>query len=245
MTAPQQSPEEDARLDALRRALYRPDATDADRQRYRAEQAAVLLEPEPTAQAPEPPVERPARRLRWGVMVVAVALAGLAGIAIGQRLAPPAVETARPTAAPVLQQDFEDGSRYEVDTKGVSGPRAVATTVRGTAVIGQRFEGHGPAVVPVDLLPGSFDGGRAMVVLTAAQPAPTAWRALRLLTRNDFSSFPMVMAHGTADPGQLVATPSSFIYPGAPPARIAVEAPDSVRWTLVVAATPQIADRLR
>jgi len=245
MTAPQQSPEDQARLDALRRRLYRPDATEADRQQYAAASAARVLEPESAPEAPGTTAAPPARRPRWGAVVVAVALAGLAGIAIGQRLAPPAVETARPTAAPVLQQDFEDGPRFAVDTKGVTGPTAVATNVHGTAVVGQQFEGHGPAVVPVELLPGSFDGGRAMVVLTAAQPAPTAWRALRLLTRNDFSSFPVVMAHGTADPGQIVATPSTFIYPGAAPARIAVEAPDSVRWTLVVAATPQIGDQLR
>ncbi|GAA4741999.1 hypothetical protein GCM10025783_11640 [Amnibacterium soli] len=243
MTAPQQSPEEVPRLDALRRALYRPDATDADRQRYAAEQQAVRP-PDPeatTAAAPAAPVPR---RWRLGLTVLAVVLAAAGGILVGQRFAQPLQQTARPTAAPVLQQDVQDGARYAVDTAGVSGPRSVATTVRGTAVIGQRFEGRGSAVVPVDLLPGTFDGGRAMVVLTAARSAPTEWRALRLLTRNDFSSFPVVMAHGTADPGTLVATPSTFVFPGAPPARIAVEAPDDVRWTLVVAASPQIADQL-
>jgi len=244
MTASPQSPEEDARLDALRRALYRPDATEADRRRYQAEREAVL-EPAPVLEAAAAPPAPPARRSRVGLAVLAVVLAALGGMVVGERLAQPAPHVAQPTAEPVLQQDFEDGPRFAVDTKGVSGPRAVATSVHGTPVIGQQFEGHGPAVVPVDLLPGSFDGGRAMVVLTSAQSAPTAWRALRLLTRNDFSSFPVVMAHGTADPGMLVATPSTFVYPGAPPARVAVEAPDDIRWTLVVAATPQIADDLR
>ena len=244
MTAPRHSPEEEAHFDALRRALYRPDAADADRQRYEAERASVLA-PEPSEKAAAHAAAPPVRRSRTDLTVHAIELAAVVGMEDGQRIALPVAQTVQPTAEPVLQQDFEDGPKFAVNMKGVSGPRSVATAVRGTPVIGQQFEGHGSAVVPVDLLPGSFDGGRAMVVLTSAQSAPTAWRALRLLTRNDFSSFPVVLAHGTADPGMLVATPSTFVFPGAPPARIAVEAPDDIRWTLVVAATPQIADRLR
>lgn len=244
MTAPQRSSEDDARLDALRRRLYRPEATDADRQRYAAASAAAVLESEPDAATADRPPEEAARRPRWGAVVVAVALAGLAGVGIGQHLAPRAAETARPSAAPVLRQDFEDAPTFAVHMRGVSGPVSVATSIRGTPVLGQQFEGRGRAVVPVDLLPGSFDGGRAMVVLTAAQPTPTAWEALGLVNGNDVSAFPVVMARGTADPGRIVATPSMFVYPGAAPGRIAVEAPDDVRWTLVVAATPQIADQL-
>jgi hypothetical protein len=144
----------------------------------------------------------------------------------------------------VLQQDFGNGLRFAVDTSGVTGPTRVRTSLHGTPVSGQRFDGHGAAVVPVDLLPGSYDGGRALVVLTAAQAAPTEWRALSLVTRDDFSSFPVVMAQGTADPGTVVATPSTFVFPAAPPVRIAIEAPADVGWTLVVAATSRIADEL-
>ena len=176
-------------------------------------------------------------------MLAAVVAGGL-GLTLGVVLAQPATERATTAPAKVLQQDVSGGGRFTIDTAGVTGPTLVATSMQGTPLIGVRFEGHGSAVVPVDLLPGSFDGGRAMVVLTAAQPAPTTWRALRVVTRNDFSSFPVVMAHGTADPGTNVATPSTFVYPGAPPARVAVEAPDEVRWTLLVAATSQIAAEL-
>ena len=240
MTSPRKSSEEEARLDALRRRLYRADATEADRQRYEAERIATI-EPEPLAAAEEQPA---ARRPRRGAVVLAAVVAGGLGLTLGVVVAQPATERAKPAPAKVLQQSISDAQRFTIDTAGVRGPTSVATAILGTALIGQRFEGHGPAVVPVDLLPGSFDGGRAMVVLTAAQPAPTAWRALRVVTRSDFSSFPVVMAHGTADPGTIVATPSTFVYPGAPPARIAVEAPDDVRWTLLVAATSQIAAEL-
>jgi hypothetical protein len=245
VTGPRKSSEEEARLDALRRRLYRADATDADRRRYAAERAAAL-QPEPAQEAAQDlPARPPGRPSLRSVAVVAVLLAGLAGVVVGERLDPRASGTARPSPSPVVQQDFGDGLRFAVDASGVSGPTRVATSVRGTAVVGQRFEGHGAAVVPVDLLPGSFDGGRAMVLLTAAQPAPTEWRALSVITRDDFSSFPVVMAQGTADPGTTVATPSTFVFSGGPPARIAVQAPADVRWTLVVAATSQIADELR
>lgn len=245
MTAPQQSPEEDARLDALRRRLYRADATDADRQRYAAEREAVVRSAATAGPAAAAVAAPPPPRSHAGLTVAAVVLAALAGMVVGEHLPQPLPHTARPAADRAAQQTFDAGPAFAVHTAGVSRPASVATSVRGTPVLGQRFVGHGPAVVPVALLPGSFDGGRATVVLTAAQPAPIAWRALRVLSLNDSSSFPVVMAQGFADPGSAVATPSMFVFSGAAPARIAVEAPDTVRWTLVVAATSQIADRLR
>jgi hypothetical protein len=239
VTAPQQSPEAERRLDDLRRRLYRADVTDADVQQYLA-QRGEPSDPE-TLLAPEPPPP-PAPRFGRPAKVAAIAHAACAAV-LGVRRAQPAEEP-RPEPTQVLR-DADGGPRFAIDLAGVSGPVTVRTSVRGTPVVGQQFEGHGSAVVPVDPSPGSFAGGRAMIVLTAAQSAPTEWRAVRLITRNDWTSYPVVLAHGSADPGMIVATPSTFVYPGAPPARIAVDVPEGIRWTLVVAATDGLGPSVR
>jgi hypothetical protein len=238
MTAPKQSDEAERRLDDLRRHLYRADATAADVERYLAERGDALeAEPEPADEPIAPPPGWSAKR------TTVVALVAVAALVVGVQVARPAQEVPTPTRTQALQQV---GMRQPaaVDMTDVSGPVEVGTTVRGTPVEGEQFEGTGPAVVPVERASDTFAGGRAMVVLTADKPVPLEWRALRIVTRNDRPSSSFVLAHGTADPGDIVATPSTFVYPGAPPARIAVEVPKGVRWSLIVAVTDRIAPSL-
>lgn len=242
----QGSPEGASRLDDLRRRLYRADATDADVQRYEAERALVAEDaPDPPAEPVAPPATP---RHRAVLLLGATAVAGIALLA-AVRTGQPAVEagpaSASPSAGRSLVQDVGEGQVLAVELGSVSDPMSVPVSIRGTAVAGQRFLGRGNAVVAFHPPGAVTDGGRAMVVLTANGPSPVGWRALLTMTRNETTTYPIVMARGQNQQGAGLATPTTFVFPGSPPTRIAVEAPSDVRWTLVVGATDGLEPELR
>jgi hypothetical protein len=219
------------RLDDLRRALYRADASDADVRRYLSERLKAGPAP-----APAPQVSR--RRPRRTLLAIGAALVLLSTLAVGVRLEQPAA-TIQATRAP------RPVPTSVGDAAAVLGPTRVAVLVDGEAVSGFRFEGSGSVVLPFDPPPGSYDGGRAVVALVTGEPAPVVWRALRLTTRQDWTSFPQVLAQGTA--GRAVDLPATeaFGYRGLPPTRVAVEAPVGTRWSLVVGITGAADTELR
>ena len=227
-----------ARLNDLRRRLYRADATEADRLRYEAALQATRPPEAPLLDAAQARLPRPGRRAAVGLVVVLVTV----GLVVAVRLGQPVSLPPRPVVAEVLRQDRTAGRLL---TAGVSGPAAVAASIRGVAVTAQRFQGRGDAVVPFAAPAGASDGGRVLVVLASDGPATIGWRAVRLRTSVDWTSHPVAMARGSAEPGAVVATPITFVYSGSPPAQIAVDAPDGVGWTLLIAATGELTAALR
>uniref|UniRef100_UPI0035C954D6 hypothetical protein n=1 Tax=uncultured Amnibacterium sp. TaxID=1631851 RepID=UPI0035C954D6 len=183
---------------------------------------------------------------RWIAVPALAAVAGvalLAGVRLGQPgSTPDATATATPRVQAVLQ-DVGDGRVLTVDGRA-DGPTPVPVSIDGTAVVGQRFQGYGTAVVGFDPPDGSFEGGRVLVDVTSSAPTRVSWRALIMLTRMDWTSYPLVAARGIAQDHSGARAPTVFVYPSRPPTRIAVEAPPGVGWTLVVAISGQLAPDL-
>jgi len=72
-------------------------------------------------------------------------------------------------------------------------------------------------------------------MLSSTKASTIAWRALRLTTRTDWTSYEQVVAQGTVAGRPRVASPIDFHYVGAPPSRISIEAPYGVHWTVLIA----------
>lgn len=220
----------DGQVDALRRRLYRPGATDED---LRAYEAARPLE---TAEEAEEPALSPRGRHRR--LVVVAAVAGVLAVLVAGVLLRPAAEPARPVAArpsPVLL-DIGDGASLDVAAGSASRATAVVTAVDGTPVIGRRVEGRGNAVVDLDP-DRSAAGGRAVIAVASAGTARVTWRVLLDVLHPDWSASVFVLAQGRAE-GEGDAVPATtFTFAARPPTRIAVQAPDGVRWAVVYAAT--------
>jgi hypothetical protein len=223
--------ESDARLDDLRRRLYGPQATEDDVARYAAEREAR----QPAAPAPR--IAAPRSR-RTALLAGGVLLAGGA-LALGVRLLQPA--SAR-SAAVRAAQDLGDG---EGDPTKVSGRSSVAASIDGTSVVGHRTQGYGNAVVPFDAPDGSFDGGRAMVAVTSTGPTRVGWQAIRRVTRQDWSAYPVVMASGSAQDRSGAHAPTVFGYATRPPDLVVIRAPADIGWTLVTAVTTRTTAGLR
>lgn len=231
------------RLDGLRRRLYRSGATEEDLRRYTAERDAQQAA-EPAAPTDVLPLRR--RRSVLPAAALAVLLCSGVGIALTTgRTAPP-----RATASPEVRSDrsqvvLDVGAGLSAGPRGrvVHEPASRTTAADGTAVLSQRFTGVGAAVVPLDLTTASFDGGRVVVTLTASRPSPVAWRAIRLRTRQDWSSYPEVVARSPAADSAGIRSSTVASYGGAPPGWIAVDADATGRWTLVVVLLSPLAHR--
>ena len=219
-------------LDDLRRRLYRAGATDADLQRYLDERRAVVPPEEP---GPTPPLRRPRR---WTAVVAAAGVVAICAAAIGVVLQQP-VPRPKPTAAAraphVVMQDIGDGRLLPVDPDGLTGPTPTAASIDGTASTAQRFDGIGDQVVVAQLSGVESGTDRAVLAFTSAEPSTISWRALRLATRMDWSSYEEVVAMGRVLSDVESATPARFTYAGGPPMRIVVQAPAGLHWTLLVA----------
>lgn len=219
-----------ARLDDLRRRLYRADATDRDLQRYIEERESALpLEP-----SPPPPPGRSSRPSFRGIALGAAAVLVLVtAVVAGARAGTQAAEPTRTPRGTTVQQNVGDGPVLTVNGE-VEGPSPVAVTIDGTAAVGQRFQGYGSVVVFLDPPTGSDAGGRALVGVTSTLPEGVAWRALLDFATGDGTTSPLVIAHGIAEDRSGAHAPTTFGYPTRPPTRIAIAAPAGVGWTLVV-----------
>jgi hypothetical protein len=228
-----------ARLDALRRGLYRPGSTEADLRQYLDERDAVV-QPAP-GDAARPPV-RPRRRLlvvatAGGLAVVLVLALTLAlGRSAPRAESTSAVPTATATAGPPVVMDVGDGQTLTVPAGDVTSSTAVVTSLRSTPVVGRLFEGVGNAVVSVDPPADLLRPGSAVVVITSSSRVPVAWRALSRLRLGRAISEPLVLARGISAEPSSTSAPQTFDYQAeSPPARVAVAAPAGARWSLLIA----------
>lgn len=240
MTGSKSTLAEHDRTDDLRRRLYRADATAVDLQHY----LDVPVVPEAPASvdelvlAPAPPPRR--RRVGPGA---AVALVVACGIVVAALLQQPLADQRRWTAplqpARTVLQDVGSGRILAVDPTQVTGPTPVPIDVDGTPVVGRRFDGVGDAVVALDLPVTSSGAGQAAVAVSSTRGTPIAWRALRVATRKDRSSYQQVIAMQTITSEANFATPMTFTFTGGAPTRIVLEAPEGLRWTLLITAIPE------
>lgn len=219
-----------SRLDDLRRRLYRSDATEDDLRRYIEERGSGSEVPQQPEQRTS---SRTPRHLVLGLVLGALLAAG-ASVAVAGELSASSEEAA--PASRTAPRELQDGVLRAVD-----GPTSVPVSIAGTAAVGQRFQGHGDAVVQLDAPEGSDHGGRASVEITSADPDRVGWRALLRIDRNDGSSYPYVLAEGAAEDRSGAHAPTTFAFASRPLTHVAVEAPSGVGWTLVVAFTNEIA----
>ncbi|WP_375390074.1 hypothetical protein [uncultured Amnibacterium sp.] len=240
--------QEPAEEDTLRRRLYRADATEADVQRYRDLVGPDGAEPGAAARADEsaPAPARSRHRLAAGITVAAVALSVVTATTLLQQ---PAAPPLRPTAsavpdARIVVQDIGDGQILRVDPAEAGGPAPISVWIDGTAAAAQRFDGTGDAVLLVDLPSASSHRQRAVLSLYSTAASTIEWRALRRATRPDRTLYEQIVARGTIEAHRDFATPSTFDYSGSAPARIALEAPAGVRWTLLITGIPSTISEL-
>lgn len=272
--------EASARLDDLRRRLYRDGATKDDLRRYLGERGPLSEATAPDAltdSGPDSvPDARPGDRLghrpealpegvsealpegvsdarpvtprRAALIAVPIAvavaaltaIAGVAATTVHARsvvAASPAASEGRSAAAPT---GAGRGGTATTVQNGSTKPTRVPVSVDGVAAVAWQVEGHGSVYVPVDRAEASFRGGRAVVVLSAPDTVPIAWRAVRLLTRSNRSSNEQVVARSAAADRSGVPRTTVVDYDGDPPSHIAVRAQSGRGWTLLVALIPAV-----
>jgi hypothetical protein len=224
------------RIDALRRGLYRPGATEEDLRRYLDERGAVA--PAEPATAPPP---APTRR-RWPVIAASaglgLAVVGALTLALGYgapgRIAPtPSASAGAPQS---VVMDVGDGQILAVPADGRTTSVATPSSVRGRPVVGELFTGSGNAVVSVDPPADPLSGGSAVLVFRSIDGVPASWRVLSTLRLGRAFSGPMVLARGASPDLSGATDPQTFGYQAeSPPARIAVAAPEGARWSVLIA----------
>ncbi|MFD1722084.1 hypothetical protein [Amnibacterium endophyticum] len=223
MPSAEPPPPHEAELDALRRRLYRPDASDADRARYDALRSRLETRPSTTAEAPAPR-PRPSRRVLLGSALVGALLVVAAVLSATTAPEPAPTDSRLPSS--VVTPPAPDPAQAT--------PVAVQVAGEGGAVTGQRFHGVGPAVVPLITGEAPLTGGRLVVVLTADSASPLGWTALDPRSIGSGPSTPRVVASSPSRPRSGIGTPETATYDGAPPPQIAIDARDRTAWELTV-----------
>ena len=243
--------EERARLDELRRGLYRPGATELDVQRYTA--LSEEAEPDrPPARAPLPARRRrPIVPVLTGLLVAALGV-GAVGIAAVRQSAPTAV----PTASSVPSSDttaLPDGSgwRIRVDgdarapaaAGGPGRPTPLILYIDGVATAGQVMYGKGRAVVPIDVTTAQAGDGKLLVWLYSPGSQALGWQAYR---SSRIDARPRRERLGSSAPRvrQVVPRPGAVAYRDDPPDSVVVDAPEGVPWTLTTVLTARSAKGL-
>lgn len=199
-------------VEALRRRLYRADASEEDQARY----ALLTRDAAPVPAPSRPPLRRRVPR----IVIPAAVVVGLAAtVLIGRSVATSArpVAEVRPTAT----------------ATATASPEVAVATI-DLAEPGKEIRGTGSAEVPVDVAYAAF-GGRFSVLLSSPDARPLGWTARTLETRRDWSSYRKVIASSpTRD--RLDATRGDVAaYVGTPPMWITVQAPADTTWTLTIA----------
>jgi hypothetical protein len=223
-------------LEALRRRLYAPGASEEDRRRYAA--AVPATRADTTAPAPGGPRPAARRRGRVPLVLLAVVVVVAAGGALAAgRFAP--VRTAAPTPSAVR-------STADPSSGIVSGTaQRVPVDVSGYATVAQKLQGLGEARVPLDTTAAPRGGGRLVVVLTSTDRRPIGWWALRFGHVGDARTVPVVIGSGAPKPRTGVPMVESTLWAGGPPQSVAVRAAPGVPWTLTVAMVPVDSTALR
>jgi hypothetical protein len=219
----------DASLDALRRRLYRADATPEDVQRYR-DRLDSVRPPLPTA----PPPARPRGRAA-PLLALLLVPSAVAALVVGAQASRPEVldpVVAAPAPLPARSHDEFDDEMIATG-RTLAGPRDVAVTIAGTAVAGQRYRGTGGAVLPLAAPRGAFDGGRMLVDLTTSGPDRVGWRARAVDLAEPSSS--VLIASGAVRSPVGADPPMLLRYPAQPPTRLEIDAPAGVGWSVLIA----------
>ncbi|MBW4040873.1 MAG: hypothetical protein HIU86_01925 [Acidobacteria bacterium] len=200
--------------EALRRRLYRPDASDDDRARY----AQLVPRAVPVSEAPS---DAGRRRRVPSVLVLGAVVLALAIVALAVRaIAAPEHAVARLPAAPSASAIAAAG-RVTVGPDGLAKP-------------GEPVHGTGTVEVAIDVTGASFDGGRFSVLLSSTDERPVGWSAVTLATRRDWSSYRKPVGAGPARDRLAATRPDEIAYRDSPPRWVTVEAPADAAWTLTV-----------
>jgi membrane-associated protease RseP (regulator of RpoE activity) len=253
----------DDELDALRRRLYSPDATDADRAAFAAAEAATRAEPEPVptsvlAPPPPPPPGPPARPLptRWRLVAIGGAtvlvLVGVTAVAVGHPFAPgPVVSSAVPSPAlSVIGSIAVPASAQAAfirDLRAGRDPGLLAYLDAHPATLLQQLRaagrtdttgvaGVGPTTL--NLAPQvPKDAGHITLVLVTEAAVHFQWTPTTLADANDRSGpeRPVANDDGAAVAGEPVA--GSVAYSGGVPSRLTLIVPAGVHWGAVVVYT--------
>jgi hypothetical protein len=253
MARSERGPDQGSDLDELRRRIYREDATDEDRARYRAltqrmPQASPLRGPGADRAAhPEPANDHAVLRRgpRRVLLAGAFALVALAGIGLGilPRGAP---EPPSPSPQAVT---FDGPTRSEFVQNlaggGAAGIAAYLVTHRPPAPLltANRYftierEGTGPRTISLNSTPPETLAGRATVFLVLEVEGHAGWSASRIREQTDDPSPLQVIARRSGDQQSGVMTSATFRYPaGGRPVRLDIDAPAGVRWGAAVVFT--------
>lgn len=243
--------EERARLDELRRGLYRPGATELDVRRYTA--LAEEAEPDrPTDRAPLPARQR--RRIvpvLTGLLVATLGV-GAVGIAAARQSTPAAAPTASPLPsgdATALQDDLGrrarlgDSAQAPFTAGGPERPMPLLLYIDGVATAGQVTYGMGRAVVPIDVTTAQPGAGKLLVWLYSPGSRALGWQTYRSSRSNER---PRRERLGSSEPRvrQVAPHPGAVAYRDDPPDSVVVNAPVGVPWTLTTVLTTRSANGL-
>lgn len=253
---------EDEELAELRRRLYAPGATDADRAAFRAAELsrseapadppAPVQEPLP---APPPPAARPTpSRFRVAAIGGAALLvvAGVVGVAVGHPFATPPV-TASPTPSPRLSvigsiaipAAVRSGFVRELRAGRDPGLLAYLDGHPETLLEGMRAEGRtdttgfsGVGPTTLNLAPTlSTAAGHITLVLVTERAVHFEWTPTTVADANDRSGpeRPVANLDGAAEAGQPVS--GTVAYSGGVPSRLTLIVPAAIHWGIVVVYT--------
>jgi hypothetical protein len=215
-------------LEALRRRLYAPGASEEDRRRYAA--AAPAGRTVEVASAPGGPRPAARRRRRAPLVLLAVVVVVAAGGALAAgRFAP--VRTAAPTPSAVRSTAPSSGI--------VSGTaQRIPIDASGYATVAQRLQGLGEARVPLDTTAAPRARGRLVVLVTSTDRRPIGWWALRFGHVGETRPT-VVVGSGETRARSGVPEVEWSDYTSEPPQAVVVRAPAGVPWTLTTAFVPE------
>jgi hypothetical protein len=232
-------------VDELRRRIYRQDATDEDRARYRAlagDERSTLLRAA-TATAEPAPSTAPSGRAH-GVLLLAglLALVALGAVTVGllphRSVAPPApppetIAVDGPTRSDFLQ-NLAGGGAAGIAAYLVTHPSPPQLR-SATRFFTVERNGTGPGSISLNGVPPEADEGRATVFLVLQVEGRGAWTAYRVREQSDDPSPLQVVARRAGIQRAGVPTDATFRYgPGGRPVRLDLDVPEGVRWGAAV-----------
>jgi hypothetical protein len=243
----------DSELDELRRRIYRADATEDDRARYRD----LVQRAEATGRGATDADARPGstddhravpaaatgpRRRRGLLLAGAFALVALAGISVS--LLPRGAAEPPSPSPQAIAVDGPTRSEFVQNLAGggAAGIAAYLVTHRSPPELrnASRFytierDGTGPRSFSLNGTPAETASGRATVFLVVEVQGRAAWTAYRVREQTDDPSPLQVVARRSGDQRSGVLSSATFRYAsGGRPVRLDVDVPAGVRWGAAV-----------
>ncbi|MGN6444077.1 hypothetical protein [Amnibacterium sp.] len=220
----------------LRRRLYAPGASDADVERYRRVEPAVVV----AERTPPPPPPAPPRRSRLlaVAVVVLVVVVALVVVVTQARSTPPVPQ---PTPVPMTAADRQDALTDLAAGNG-GGIAAFLLTHRAPPGLehATRFytledAGIGPGTFEVAPVTAETFRGRATVLLVVDRPADVQWTTFRRAIGPDGVQRLVLQEQRGGEQAAGSLTSATFRYgSGDRPVELRVAAPDGVRWGVAI-----------